>query len=278
MPHPVHHQDDQEHGRDTKQEQAQSIDRRGGPGHTVLLALAFAVPALKIAYTAGGHDHVRDVIVGMEPANWPDVLLGMVLTEPLLGCVGAVVVSRVVFALFAARGAVPRSQGFVHTLQRLALTVVNPLAVAVITACCYGMWWGLGTGLVAFLLRAGVVIEYRTGRRGHQHRDTNYRPPGWLRHAARYEQWVAAALAVVVLPLLAIGAAVDGRAWSSVLHCLVQDGTDTDGQRLIELGRKGNGVVGWSLDREEIVNGGGCTDTGSLRVRPALWSSARPGT
>ncbi|MDT0609067.1 hypothetical protein [Streptomyces lancefieldiae] len=262
MPHPEH-----------DQEQARSVDRKGGPGHTVLLALALAVPALKIAYTVGGREHVRDVIVGMEPANWPDVLLGMVLTEPLLGCVFAVVVSRVVFALFAARGAVPKRSGFVHTLRRLALTVVNPLAVGVIAACCYGVWWGLGTGLLAFALREGVVVEYRTGRRGRRHHDSDYEPPGWLRRAARYEQWVAAALTVVVLPLLAVGVAVDGRAWTSVLECQVQDGTETSEQRIIELGRKGSGVVGWSLDREEVVNGVGCTETGSLRVRAAWWSA-----
>jgi hypothetical protein len=90
---------------------------------------------------------------------------------------------------------------------------------------------------------------------------------------ARCEQGVTAVLTVLVLPLLAIGVAVDGRSWTTVLRCQVQDGAETDEQRLIELGRKGNGVVGWSLDREEVVNGTGCTDTGSLRVRAAWWSA-----
>ncbi|WP_372350478.1 hypothetical protein [Streptomyces sp. KL116D] len=269
---PTGHEQQLDRDQDRERDQARSVDRKGGPGHTVLLALALAVPALKVAYTVGGGSHVRDVFVGMEPGNWPDVLLGMVLTEPLLGCVLGVVVSRVVFALFAARGAVPGGDGFVRTLRRIALTVVNPLAVGVIAACCYGGWWGLATGLAAFALREGVVVEYRAGRRGHHH-DPAYEPPGWLRRAARSEQWVAAALTVVVLPLLAVGVSLDGRAWTSVLECQVQDGTETGAQRLVELGRKGNGVVGWSLDREEIVNGTGCTDTGSLRVRAAWWNS-----
>lgn len=90
------------------EEAARSADRKGGPGHTVLLAVALAVPVTKVAYTVGGGAAARDVFIGMEPANWPDVLIGMVLTDPLLASVLAVVVSRVVFALFAARA---RPQG-----------------------------------------------------------------------------------------------------------------------------------------------------------------------
>ncbi|MEU5002286.1 hypothetical protein [Streptomyces sp. NPDC021622] len=48
-------------------------------------------------------------------------------------------------------------------------------------------------------------------------------------------------------------------------------GTETSTQRLIKLGRKGNGVVGWNLDTEEVSNGAGCEDTESLRVREAWW-------
>lgn len=32
-------------------------DRRGGPGHTVLLAVALAIPAVKVAYTLGVTAH-----------------------------------------------------------------------------------------------------------------------------------------------------------------------------------------------------------------------------
>ncbi|MEV5606856.1 hypothetical protein [Streptomyces sp. NPDC052225] len=260
--------------------QSGQADRKGGPGHTVLLALALAVPVAKVAYTVGGGEAVRDVFFGMEPSNWPDVLLGMVLSDPLLGCVLGVVVSRVVFALFAARGAVPSGGGWKGAARRLALTVANPLAVGLIALCVYGPWWGLATALVAYGLRQGVVVEYRTGRRGHHrggghhdgpHHDEGYRPPAWLRRAAAAEQWVALALTVVALPLLAAASALDGTAWTTVLDCQVQNGTRVSAQRLIELGRKGNGVVGWNLDTEEISNGAGCTDTGTLRVRAAWW-------
>ncbi|MFJ9123755.1 hypothetical protein ACIRJS_06705 [Streptomyces sp. NPDC102340] len=227
--------------------QEQSLDRKGGPGHTLLMALALAIPAVKVAYTVGGGEPARDVFVGMELSNWPDVLIGMLLTEPALGSVFGVVVSRVVFALFASRGSVPKGTGAAQAARRVALTVVNPVAVGIIAACFYGPWWGLGTGVVAYALRQGVVWGYRV------------------------EQGASLLLTVVVLPLLAFASAVDGKAWTSVLECQVQEGTRNTSQHLIELGRKGNGVVGWSLDTEEVVNGAGCMDTGSLRVRRAWW-------
>lgn len=271
-----HGPDDTAHERREEHEKhefarAQAVDSKGGPGHTLLMAVMLAVPCVKVAYTVGGGANARDVFVGMEPANWPDVLLGMVLTEPALGCVLGVVVSRVVFALFASRGSVPKGSRWADRARRTALTIVNPVAVGAIATCFYGFWWGLATGLAAFALREGVVVEYRTGRRGKRHHDSGYRPAGWLRGAAAAEQWVAAALTVLVLPLLAFGHALDGRSWTSVLECRVQNGTETSTQRLIELGRKGNGVVGWNLDTEEVSNGAGCEDSGSMRVRAAWW-------
>lgn len=240
------------------------------------------MPVTKVAYTVGGGDALRDVLVGMEPGNWPDVLLGMVITDPLLGSVLAVVVSRVVFALFAARGAVPLGSGFAGAARRAALTIVNPLAVGIIDACFFGPWWGLATGLVAYGLRQGVVVEYRTGRRrSHRHHDgghgtadrpdAGYRPPSWLRRAAAVEQWVALSLTVAVLPCLAFVSALDGQAWTSIVECRVTNGTETGTDRLIELGRKGDGVVGWNLGSEQISNGAGCTSEESRYVREPWW-------
>ncbi|MFF9148999.1 hypothetical protein ACF1BN_29495 [Streptomyces sp. NPDC014861] len=264
-------------------EEERRTDRKGGPGHGVLLALALAVPVAKVAYTVGGGDAVRDVFVGMEPANWPDVLLGMVITDPLLGSVLAVVVSRVVFAVLASRGAVPAGRGRAARLRRLGITLLNPLAFGVIDTCLFGPWWGLGTALAAFALRRGVVVEYRTGRRrphrSHGDRahaashDPRYDPPPWLRRAAAGEQLVALLLTVAVLPVLFFASALDGQAWTSIVACRVTDGTRTSDARLIELSRKGNGVVGWNLDAEEISDGLGCTGTGSRYVREPWWRS-----
>ncbi|MYS37181.1 hypothetical protein K388_07449 [Streptomyces sp. KhCrAH-43] len=61
--------------------------------------------------------------------------------------------------------------------------------------CFFGPWWGLGTGLAAYALRKGIVVEYRTGRRqphGHPHRpapagargDSGALPSPQLRRAA----------------------------------------------------------------------------------------------
>ncbi|MGW1840248.1 hypothetical protein [Streptomyces sp. NPDC002067] len=262
-------------GAEPDAEQAGTLDRKGGPGHTVLMALAFAVPVVKVAYTVGGGDAVREVLVGMEPANWPDVLIGMVLTDPLLASVLGVVVSRVVFALFAARGAVPAGGGVAGAARRVALTVVNPVAVGTIITCLFGFRWGLGTCAVACLLREGVVVEYLTGRRrlrgGRGGGAPAYRPASWLRRTAAVEQWVALALTVLVLPVLAFVSALDGQAWTPIVRCQVTNGTVTVSDRLIELGRKGSGIVGWNLDSEQISNGQGCTRVESLYVREPWW-------
>ncbi|MFE1150411.1 hypothetical protein ACFW42_25340 [Streptomyces albidoflavus] len=246
-------------------------DRKGGPGHTVLLAVALAIPAVKVAYTLGGGGAATDALMGMGPGNWWDVLLGMVLTTPLLGCVLGVVASRVVFALFAARGAVPRGEDRAARLRRAGLTVLNPVATGVVVACFIGPWWGLGTAVAAYLLRRGVVIEYRTGRRGRRHHDPHFDPPRWQRRLATGEQVVALTLSVVVLPLLGVVSALDGQAWTSVVRCQVADGGRVYSARLIELQRQGNGVVGWNLDRAEVSNGVGCAGLASRTVRGPWW-------
>ncbi|MFI8906092.1 hypothetical protein ACIGV8_11190 [Streptomyces albidoflavus] len=246
-------------------------DRKGGPGHTVLLAVALAIPAMKVAYTLGGGGATTDALMGMGPGNWWDVLLGMVLTTPLLGCVLGVVASRVVFALFAARGAVPRGNDTAARLRRAGLTVLNPVATGIVVACFIGPWWGLGTAVAAYLLRQGVVVEYRTGRRGRRHHDPHFDPPRWLRRLATGEQVVALTLSVVVLPLLGVVSALDGQAWTSVVRCQVADGERVYSAPLIELQRQGNGVVGWNLDRAEVSNGVGCAALESRTVRDPWW-------
>ncbi|KLJ05114.1 hypothetical protein [Streptomyces sp. KE1] len=261
---------ERESGRPSQHEITEA-DRKGGPGHTVLLAVALAIPAVKVAYTLGGGGAATDALMGMGPGNWWDVLLGMVLTTPLLGCVLGVVASRVVFALFAARGAVPRGEDRAARLRRAGLTVLNPVATGVVVACFIGPWWGLGTAVAAYLLRRGVVIEYRTGRRGRRHHDPHFDPPRWQRRLATGEQVVALTLSVVVLPLLGLVSALDGQAWTSVVRCQVADEAQVYSARLIELQRQGNGVVGWNLDRAEVSNGVGCAGLASRTVREPWW-------
>ncbi|MEU0125659.1 hypothetical protein ABZ114_28955 [Streptomyces albidoflavus] len=261
---------ERESGRPSQHEITEA-DRKGGPGHTVLLAVALAIPAVKVAYTLGGGGAATDALMGMGPGNWWDVLLGMVLTTPLLGCVLGVVASRVVFALFAARGAVPRGEDRAARLRRAGLTVLNPVATGVVVACFIGPWWGLGTAVAAYLLRRGVVIEYRTGRRGRRHHDPHFDPPRWQRRLATGEQVVALTLSVVVLPLLGLVSALDGQAWTSVVRCQVADEAQVYSARLIELQRQGNGVVGWNVDRAEVSNGVGCAGLASRTVREPWW-------
>ncbi|GAA2119794.1 hypothetical protein GCM10009759_68120 [Kitasatospora saccharophila] len=249
-------------------------DRKGGPGHTVLLALLAAVPLVKVAWTVGGGAHTREVVSTMGVPNLGEVLVGMVTTRPLLGSLVAVVTSRVVFALFAARGAVPRGHSAGALARTVALTLVNPLAMGVLCWVFYGFRWGLAVALVALALRNGLVQEYRAGRRPHPHGrpDAAALAPWRLRLVAA-EQWAALLLTVVLLPLTAFAAALDGLAWDTVLRCEVAAGAHTGQSRLIELRREGNGVVGWDLHAREVVNGSACVKEESLRVRPAWWNS-----
>ncbi|GLW54495.1 hypothetical protein [Kitasatospora phosalacinea] len=259
------------------------LDRKGGPGHTVLLALLAAVPLVKIAWTVGGGSHTREVVTTMGVPNLGEVLVGMVTTRPLLGSLVAVVTSRVVFALFAARGAVPSGRSAGAAARTVALTLVNPLAMGVLCWVFYGPWWGLAVALASLLLRQGLVQEYRAGRRprppGHPHDDAPAGRPAaaapapWRLRLVAAEQWAALLLTVLVLPVTAFAAALDGLDWDTVLRCEVAVGTRSEPSRLIELHREGNGVVGWDLHAQEVVNGLGCVKEESLRVRPAWWNS-----
>lgn len=128
--------------------------------------------------------------------------------------------------------------------------------------------------LASCALRLGVVVEYRTGRR---ERDSGRRartsPSGWLEHAADAAAAAALLLAGVVLPVVALTGAVDGRAWTSVVECDVNTGQGNERARLVELGREGNGVVGWDIKRDEVVNGLNRRVTEDDVVRAPWWRS-----
>jgi hypothetical protein len=149
--------------------QRAALDRKGGPGHTMLVAVLLAVPVVKIAFTVGGAGPARTVLSTLGVKSLPEVLVGMVLDSPWLGCVLGVVTSRAVFAFFAARGVVPHGRDPLALARAAAMLMINPVAVGVLAACLYGWTWGLATGLVSAGLRQGLIIEYRTGRR-HRHR------------------------------------------------------------------------------------------------------------
>ena len=233
-------------------------DRRGGPGRTVLVAVALALPALKVAWTVGGGHAAWEVLLVLQPTNWPDIPIGMMLTNPLLAAVFAVVLSRVVLAWFASRGAVPEERSMTATARLVALSLATPLAIGTLMAVFYGAWWGLGTGLVLLALRYGVLAAYRKGT-------------GALVTA---ERAAAILLTVVVLPLTALTAALDGESWAPVLRCTVDTGEGGARHRLVELGRQGQGVYGWSTDSHEVVTGVACAADEDRRVRDPWWRQA----
>ncbi|MFG3259907.1 hypothetical protein [Streptomyces sp. NPDC048172] len=230
-------------------------DRHGGPGHTVVLAVALALPAVKVAWTVGGGHSAWEVLLVLQPSNWIDIPIGMMLTNPLLAAVFAVVLSRVVLAWFAARGAVPSGRSWTAQARVAALSLATPLAIGTLMAVFYGPGWGLGTGLVLLGLRYGVLAAYRAD------------------HSVLVgaEKVVALLLTVVVLPLAALTAALDGESWAPVLHCTVDTGQGGSRQRLVELGRQGQGVYGWSTDSHAVVTGVACAADEDRTVRDPWW-------
>ncbi|WP_326763831.1 hypothetical protein OG978_04025 [Streptomyces sp. NBC_01591] len=116
-------------------------DLKGGPGHIVLLAVVFAVPVLKLAWTLGGGGETSEALVVMEPSNWPNILIGMLLNNAPLASVLAVVVSRTTYAYFAAKGGA-RVHSDVPTAHRLVSAAVVPLTFALVVGAFHGLWWG----------------------------------------------------------------------------------------------------------------------------------------
>ncbi len=248
-----------------------SEDKRGGPGHNVVLAVVLVFPILKVAWTVGGGDAAWDVLVALEPRNWLDVLMGMVRNSVLLAFILAVVTSRMTFLFMAARGGLPRGSGTGTLLAATAMSLISPLAFGLLMTVFFDWRWGVATALVAWLLRQGVVIEYRTGHRGRRERSEALAP--WQHRLITAERTAATLLAVVALPVAAFAVALDGRSWTSLEKCEVQVGTAQESSTLIELTRMGNGIVGWDLDRDEVANAQGCVKVDDLVVREPWWRS-----
>ncbi|NUP49266.1 MAG: hypothetical protein HOW97_18460 [Catenulispora sp.] len=251
-------------------DESKNEDRKGGTGHNVVLAVVLVFPILKVAWTVGGGDNAWDVLVALEPKNWLDVLMGMVRNSAVLAFVLAVVVSRMTFVFMAARGSLRHGIGgrWATTLATL-MSLISPLAFGLLMTVFFSWRWGVFTTAVAWLLRQGVVLEYRTGHRGHRERSAALKP--WQHKAISAERIAATLLSVAVLPVVAFDVALNGESWATLEKCQVQVGTTQESNTLIELTRMGNGIVGWSLDRNEVANADGCVKVDDLVVREPWW-------
>ncbi|MEU3251756.1 hypothetical protein [Streptomyces sp. NPDC006997] len=255
-------------------EEKASGDYRERAGHVMLLAVVLAIPALKLAWTLGGGDAARDALIAMGPGNWADIPIGMFLNEALLATVLAVVISRATYAHFAARGGALRHRDTPMTVTAATAAVV-PAALGVVVGAFNGLGWGLATGLASYVLRVGVMVDYKTGRREHTTgRRTGNRAETAPQRAAD-ALWIAGLLlGGIVLPAVAIIAALDGRSWTSVETCDVNTGSGTHRARLVELARQGNGIVGWDLAGSEVVHGVNCAADDNETIRPPWWRDA----
>ncbi|MFF2654604.1 hypothetical protein [Streptomyces sp. NPDC058045] len=234
-------------------------DSKGGPARTVLLAVVLCVPALKVLWTLGGSDHAREALLTMEAANWPGILVGMLLTEPLLTSVLAVLVSRTVSAWLAARHAAAEPERRLPLWKAALIGLVTTLAFALLVATVHNWAWGLATWLVAYLLRLGIVATY-------------YATPGGRRERfATGARHATLLLTAVVLPLAALAAVLDGRSWANVLDCDVNTGHGTERTRLIEFHRESSGATGWDIHGAESVFGANCAFSQDQTVRAPWW-------
>lgn len=235
----------------------------------MVLAVVLVFPILKVAWTVGGGDQAWDVLVALEPKNWLDVLMGMVRNSAALAFVLAVVVSRMTFVFMAARGSLRYGTGRHAHLLATLVSLIAPTAFGLVMTVFFGWIWGVCTIATAWLLRQGVVLEYRTGHRGGRERSTALKP--WQHKAISAERIAATLLTVFVLPVVAFDVALNGESWSTLEKCQVQVGTTQESDTLIELTRMGNGIVGWSLDRNEVANAVGCVKVDGLVVREPWW-------
>jgi hypothetical protein len=169
-------------------EESKHDDAWGGPGHTVVLAVLLVYPVLKVAWTVGGGTAAWDVLVALKPRNWVDVLMGMVRGSAVLAFVLAVVASRMIFLAMAVRGPLPTSGDRRTLIAVTAESLINPLAFGLLMTVFFNLRWGVATAVTAWLLRQGVILEYRTGHRDDRGRSealapwsrpSAWRPPCW---------------------------------------------------------------------------------------------------
>ncbi|MCA1224346.1 hypothetical protein [Streptomyces sp. 8L] len=253
-------------------EQGTSADWRSSAAHVMAVSVLFAVPMLKLGWTLGGGSAAREALDAMGPANWLDVVTGMFLFEPLLATVLAVVASRAVYAYLAAKGGADAHQNVPMPAVAAAAAIV-PAALAVVVGIFNGLGWGVVCGVLAYLVRLGVLVDYRTGRRHTATGKRTGRTAESVVERAADAVWIAGlALGLLVLPVLAITAALDGRSWSSVVRCDVNTGTGPERARMIELERQASGVVGWDINKSEVANGTNCAADDDV-IRAPWWRS-----
>ncbi|MEU7025780.1 hypothetical protein AB0A60_03715 [Streptomyces sp. NPDC046275] len=252
----------------------EETDWRSSAAHVMVTAVLFAVPMLKLSWTLGGGGQARDALDTMGPRNWLDVVIGMFLFEPLLSTVLGVVLVRAAYALAAARGGAAAHRDR-SAAQLAPAAAIVPGALALVIGAFNGWAWGLGAGLLAYLMRLGVLVDHRTGRyvprpSGHPGRK---RAESALQRGADVVWAVSLVLALLVLPVLAVAAALDGRSWTSVVDCDVDTGSGPARTRLVELERQGDGVVGWAVAEGGVVNGVHCAPDEDPVIREPWWRS-----
>ncbi|MFJ9694449.1 hypothetical protein [Kitasatospora sp. NPDC101183] len=239
--------------------------------HLMTSAVVFTIPVLKLAWTLGGGDAARDALLAMGPANWLDVVIGMFFAEPVLAFVLAAVACHFTYAYQAAHGGAARHRDRAPAATAAAAAIL-PAAAGIVVGAFNGLGWGLATGVLGYAMRLGVVTEYRTGGRSAETGHRTGRPATTLpTRAAAAIRIVAVVLATTVLPVLAVSAALNGRSWTSVLHCDVNTGSGPQRARVVELDRSAPGVVGWDVPAHEVVSGTNCAVDPDDVIRPPWW-------
>ncbi|MET8545984.1 hypothetical protein ABZW03_35940 [Kitasatospora sp. NPDC004799] len=192
----------------------------------------------------------------------------------MLAVVLAAVLSYLSYAFRAAHGGAARHQGRA-LVETAAKAAILPGALGVVVGAFNGLWCGVAAGVLGYLLRLGVVAEYRTGARSAVTGHRTGRPAvAFGPRVVDTVGIVALSLSLVVLPVLpvlSVVAALDGRSWTSVLMCDVDTGAGPQRARLVELDRQAAGVVGWDVPAHEVVSGTNCSVDPDDVLRDPWW-------
>ncbi|MEU8758695.1 hypothetical protein [Streptomyces sp. NPDC048659] len=245
-----------------------SEGERSGAERAMLTAALCAVPVLKLSWTLGGGEAAREALDTMGPKNWLDIMSGMFLFEPLLSTVLGVTAARAFYLYLGERGRGPAHPGRTAAATAASAAIV-PAALGLVIGALNGWDWGLTAGIAGYLLRLGVLADHRSGRYAGGHRRS--RAAGPLHRTADLVWGTGLLLTLLVLPVLALAAALDGRSWAGTVRCDVDTGSGVSRARLIEFERQGDGVVGWDVADGGVVNGSRCASDPDEVVREPWW-------
>lgn len=132
----------------------------------MVVAVLLVIPVLKLSWTLGSGDAARDAMQAMGPANWPDIIIDIVLLTPLVATALGILVCRATFGMYADRrhDELPAS-GDARSDVALGLkAAIVPISVGIVVGSFNGLLWGLVAGVLGYLAQLGIIADFHSGR------------------------------------------------------------------------------------------------------------------